>query len=199
MQLVIFCQLFCLPLAPYETRRILTTYHIGPIGNARILKELVKPSLRKCEWRNTLKCVFFRLEINISMLRRWLGVEADTRVDTSMFPGRVGVAPNCSVGLGEEGQKVGKGQLPVLPLLCTRNFPPCQGSPVIFPVQDTQLFCNASLYFHSYLIQFSVWSPKIKWFNFHSSVLRQLKGDLNSGCLSLAEKAKQGDMLTMHL
>ena len=87
MQLVICCHLFCLPVAPYETGGILTTYHIGPIGNARILKELVKPSLRKCECRNTFKCVFFRLEINISMLRRWVGW------DLKLTPG---LTPRCS-------------------------------------------------------------------------------------------------------
>ena len=34
-------------------------------------------------------------------------VELDTRVDTSVFPGRVGVAPNCTVGLsGQEGEEM---------------------------------------------------------------------------------------------
>ena len=99
-------------------------------------------------------------------------VELDTRVDTSVFPGRVGVAmeameggweggpsgggPNCSVGSGR--QKVGKGTTACFAgrLLCTRNFPPCQGCPVIFPaLQEKNCkkhnFCNASLHLHSYL------------------------------------------------
>ena len=46
------------------------------------------------------KMCFSSVQIKIYILRRWVGFEVETRVDTSMFPGRVGVAPNCSVGLG---------------------------------------------------------------------------------------------------
>lgn len=152
-------------------------------------------------------------QINIYILRRW---------DLKLTPG---LTPRCSQGgwgwpptaaWEWEGQKVGKGTTAcfAFPLLCTRNFPPCQGSPVIFSVQDTQLFCNPSLHFHSYLefdtifilvtrnkviilscTHFDIPLTYDKRYLIKELVISKVKrpGDLKSGCLSLVEKLrKQG-------
>ena len=101
-------------------------------------------------------------------------VELDTRVDTSVFPGRVGVAmeameggweggpsgggPNCSVGSG--GQKVGKGTTACFAgrLLCTRNFPPCQGCPVIFPALQEKKTARNTIFATHHSTSIHIWS-----------------------------------------
>ena len=123
---------------------------------------------------------FFRLEINIYILRRWVGFEVDTRVDTSMFPGRVGVAPTAAWDC--PGAKSGKrdnclfcsatplhAQFPALPGL------PCHFLSARYTAFLQRITLLPFIFGVHHLIRFSVWSPKIK-----SNYYKQFKNGIIS-------------------